>query len=157
MSDQGSIGRYEAHVGRSFPSFTIEVERGKIAEFARAIGDLNPIYYSKEAAQAAGYADVPLFPSFPTALAFWGNPQKSQYITDMGIELKNVLHGEEAYTYLGPIASGDTLTGVTTLIEVKSTQTKSGTTMDILTFEIRYTNQHNVPVLTSREVVIARG
>src|SRR2546425_1198629 len=87
-------------IGQSFPPFTIEVERGKVHELALAIGDDNPIYHSREAAQAADYADVPLLPTFPTVFAFWGNTQKMQQQASLGIELKRVLHGEEAYEYL---------------------------------------------------------
>src|SRR5581483_4435334 len=60
-------------IGQSFPPFTIEVERCKIHELALAIGDDNPIYHSREAAQAAGYKDVPLSPTAPTMFSFWGN------------------------------------------------------------------------------------
>src|SRR5690348_5653232 len=60
-------------IGQSFPAFTIEVERVKVHELALAIGDTNPIYHSREAAQAAGYKDVPLYPSAPTIFNFWGN------------------------------------------------------------------------------------
>ncbi len=59
-------------IGQSFPPFTIEVERGKVRELALAIGDENPVYQSREAAQAAGYADVPLSPTSPTVFQFWG-------------------------------------------------------------------------------------
>src|SRR6266702_6229046 len=145
-------------IGQSFPPFTIEVERGKVHELALAIGDDNPIYHNREAAQAAGYADVPLYPTSPTAFAFWGNTQKMEQQASLGIELKRVLHGEEAYEYLAPIAPGDTLTGVMTLIDAKTTQGRGGgPSMEIITFETRYTNQHGTPVLTDREVVILRG
>ncbi len=147
-----------SQIGQSFPPFTIEVERGKVQEVALAIGDDNPIYQSREAAQAVGYADVPLVPTFPTVFAFWGNTQKMQQQASLGIELKRVLHGEEAYEYLAPIAPGDTLTGVMTLIDAKTTQGRGGgPSMEIITFETRYTNQHGTPVLTDREVVILRG
>ena len=141
-------------IGQSFPPFTIQVERGKVHELALAIGDENPIYHSRE---AAGYADMPLYPTSPTVFAFWGNTQKMGQQASLGIELKRVLHGEEAYEYLAPIAPGDTLTGIMTLADVKTTQGQGGTSMDIITFETRYTNQHGMPVLTDREVVILRG
>ena len=48
----------KSKIGHSFPPFTIEVERGKIRELARAIGDDNPIYQSREAAQALGYKEM---------------------------------------------------------------------------------------------------
>jgi acyl dehydratase len=142
-------------IGQSFPPFTIEVERGKIRELALAIGDDNPIYQSREAAQAAGYPDVPLYPTSATAFNFWGNTQIVGQLVKTGLNVARSLHGEEDYEYLAPIWPGDTLTGVMTVVDGKTRQSQSGT-MDIVTFEIRYTNQHGQPVLNAREVVIVR-
>ena len=142
-------------VGQSFPPFTIEVERGKIRELALAIGDTNPIYQSKEAAQAAGYRDVPLYPTSPTTFAFWGNTQMVSQLSGLGINLMRILHGEEEYEYLAPIYPGDTLTGVMRLVDAKTRQSQGGT-LDILTIEINYTNQHDVLVLKARQVAIVR-
>jgi acyl dehydratase len=146
----------KSKIGQSFPPFTIEVERGKMRELALAIGDDNPIYQSREAAQAAGYADVPLFPTAPTMFAFWGNTKMVSQIVSLGINVMRVLHGEEEYEYLAPINPGDILTGVMTVIDGKSRQGKDGSSMDILTTEIRYTNQHGQPVLNAREMIIVR-
>jgi acyl dehydratase len=146
----------KSKIGQSFPPFTIEVERGKIRELALAIGDDNPIYQSREEAQAAGYPDVPLYPTSPTTFTFWGNSKMVSQIASLGINLMRVLHGEEEYEYLAPIYPGDTLTGVTTLVDGKTRQGQGGSSMDILTIEIDYTNQHGTPVLKARQVVIAR-
>jgi len=147
----------KSKIGQSFPPFTIEVERGKIRELALAIGDDNPIYQSREAAQAAGYPDVPLFPTAPTLLVFCGNEKMLGQIASLGINLAGVLHGEEKYEYLAPIYPGDVLTGVMTLVDGKTRQGQGGSSIDILTVEIRYTNQHGQPVLNAREVIIARN
>jgi len=146
----------KSKIGQSFPPFTIEVERGKIRELAMAIGDDNPIYQGREAAQAAGYPDVPLYPTSATIFAFWGNTKMVSQMVSLGVNLIGVLHGEEEYEYLAPIYPGDTLTGVMTLVDGKSRQGQSGSSMDILTIEIRYTNQHGTPVLNARQVAIAR-
>ena len=146
----------KSKIGQSFPPFTIEVERGKIRELALAIGDDNPIYQSREAAQAAGYPDVPLYPTAPTIFNFWGNSKMGEQLASIGINVMRILHGEEEYEYLAPINAGDTLTGVTTVIDGKSRQGRDGSSMDILTLEIRYTNQHNQPVLNAREVIVVR-
>jgi acyl dehydratase len=142
-------------VGQSFTPFTIEVERGKIRELALAIGDDNPIYQSKEAAQAAGYPDVPMYPTSPTTFSFWGNTQMVSQLSSLGINLMRILHGEEEYEYLAPIYPGDTLTGVMRLVDAKTRQTQ-GATLEILTIEIDYTNQHDVLVLKARQVAIVR-
>ena len=143
-------------IGHSFPPFTIEVERGKIRELALAIGDENPIYQSRQVAQAAGYAEVPLYPTYPTIFAFWGvgYPQLLEHWASLDIDVERVLHGEEAFEYLSPIAPGDTLTGVMTLAEVKTTKGQAAISLDVLTFEFRYTNQHGEPVLSLRKVIL---
>jgi len=146
----------KSKIGHSFPPFTIEVERGKMRELALAIGDDNPIYQDREAAQAAGYADVPLFPTAPTMFNFWGNTKMVSQLVSLGINVMRVLHGEEEYEYFAPINVGDTLTGVMIVVDGKSRQGKDGSTMDILTVEIRYTNQHNQLVLNAREMIVVR-
>jgi acyl dehydratase len=144
-------------IGHSFPPFTIEVSRGKIRELALAVGDDNPIYQSQEEARKAGYADVPLFPTAPTMFTFWGNTKMGSELVSLGVNVMRILHGEEEYEYLGPINPGDSLTGVMTLVDGKSRQGKDGSSMDILTIEVRYTNQHGQAVLNAREVIVVRG
>ncbi len=41
-------------LGHSFPPFTFELSQIKIHELALAIGDTNPIYHDRSAAQAIG-------------------------------------------------------------------------------------------------------
>ena len=145
----------KSKIGQSFPPFTIEVERGKVRELALAIGDDNPIYMTKEEAQAAGYADVPLFPTSPTTFGFWGNRKMVSQLVSLGINVVRVLHGEEEFEYLAPIFPGDMLTGVLTIADCKTRQGKTSS-MDIITIEVNYTNQHGTPVLKTREVMVVR-
>lgn len=146
----------KSKIGQSFPPFTIEVERGKIRELALAIGDDNPIYQSREAAQAAGYADVPFFPTASTMFIFWGNTKMMSQLVSLGINVMRVLHGEEEYEYVAPIYPGDTLTGVMTVVDGKTRKGQDGSSMDIVTVEIRYTNQQGQLVLNAREMIIVR-
>ncbi|MBV9709868.1 MAG: MaoC family dehydratase N-terminal domain-containing protein [Ktedonobacteraceae bacterium] len=145
----------KSHIGESFPPFTIEVERCKISELALAIGDDNPVYHSREAAQAEGFKDVPLFPTAPTIFSFWGNTRQGDHLEQVGIKMARVLHGEEEYEYLAPIYPGDILTGTTTIVDGKTRQLKDGS-MDIVTLETRYTNQDKQPVLVARTMAIVR-
>lgn len=144
-------------VGYSFPPFTIDVERGKIHELALAIGDENPIYHSRAAAEAANYKDVPLYPTSPTVFRFWGNAQMWQELAEIGIDVMRILHGEEEFEYLAPVYPGDTLTGVTTIVSGKSRRGRDGSTMDIVTTETRYTNQQAQHVLSARTTFVVRS
>ena len=46
-------------IGHEFPSFTAEVEKGRLKFFAKAIGETDPIYTDEAAALAAGYRALP--------------------------------------------------------------------------------------------------
>ncbi len=142
-------------VGQSFPPFTIEVERGKLHELALAVGDLNPIYHERAAAQAAGYADIPLYPTAPTMFWFWGNKELVEQLTSLGIDIARVLHTSEEYEYLAPIYAGDSITGVMTVAEGKVRRSQAGS-MEIVTLAIDYTNQYGQLVLKARETLVVR-
>lgn len=141
----------KSKLGHSFPSFTITVERCKLSELALALGDENPIYYDPAAARAAGYDDVPLPPTAATIFTFWGNTKLWEQLASVGINVTRILHGEEEYEYVLPIAANDVLTGVTTIVDGKSRPT-----MDIVTTETRYTNQHNHYVLRVKTMFVVR-
>ena len=145
----------KSKIGYSFPPFTIEVERNKIHELTLAIGDDNPIYHSHVAAQAAGYSDIPLPPTTPTIFNFWGNTAFASNLDSIGINVMRILHSEEEYEYLLPVQPGDTLTGVTTVLDGKTRQVR-GSSMDIVTTETRYTNQHKQPVVNARTTLVVR-
>ena len=53
-------------VGKEYPPIIWEVERGKITEFAKAIGDFDPIYQDRDTAIKQGYKDTPAPPTFLT-------------------------------------------------------------------------------------------
>ncbi len=146
----------KSKIGQSFAPFTIEVQRNKIHELTTAIGDLNPVYHSLEAAQAAGYKDVPISPTTPTMFSFWGNSSGGRNLANLGINVMRILHGEEEFEYLAPIYPNDVLSGVSTVIDGKHRQGKDGSSMDILTMETRYTNQHDQPVLNTRTMIVVR-
>jgi acyl dehydratase len=145
----------QSKIGSSFPPFKIEVERCKIHELTLALGDENPIYHNREAAQAAGYDDVPLSPTAPTIFSFWGNLHFLEQLASIGINVMRILHGEESYEYLATIYPGDTLVGVTTITDGKTRRSQNGS-MDIITLQTRYTNQDNQPVLNATTMFVVR-
>ena len=48
-----TITIYKAVKGKEYPPFAVTVERGRIKEFARAIGDLNPLYLDDAVGRAS--------------------------------------------------------------------------------------------------------
>jgi acyl dehydratase len=107
------------YAGRSFPpADPYEVSRVKIAEFADAIGDPNPIYRDRAAAEKAGYRDVVAPPTFPIVIAI---RTSSQAIADPGLNLNYamVVHGEQRFEYSRPLVAGDVVTAQVTIDDIR--------------------------------------
>src|SRR6266702_749187 len=90
----------ESFVGRVYPATEpYEVSREKIREFADAIGDDNPAYRDKAAAQALGYPDVITLKAAQQIVA---DPE-------LGLDYSRVVHGEQRFSYSRPVLAGDVL------------------------------------------------
>ena len=101
--------------GRTFPaSEPYEVSRIKIAEFAAAIGDANPMFRDRAAARAAGYPDVIAPPTFAIVISMAGS---GAALADPGLGLNYamVVHGEQRFSYARPITAGDIVTAQVTI------------------------------------------
>jgi acyl dehydratase len=105
--------------GRTFPaSEPYEVSRIKIAEFATAIGDQNPLFRDRAAAQAAGHPDVIAPPTFAIVISVAGS---GTALADPGLGLNYamVVHGEQRFSYTRPITAGDVLTAQVTISDIR--------------------------------------
>jgi acyl dehydratase len=107
------------YAGRTFPaSEPYEVSRVKIAEFAAAIGDPNPVYRDRAAAQAAGHPDVIAPPTFAIVISM-ASSGAAIADPDFGLNYAMVVHGEQRFEYARPIVAGDVLTAQPTITEIR--------------------------------------
>ena len=141
-----------ALVGRSYPpSAVYEVGRGKIAEFARAIGEDSPLHRDVEAARAAGYADVIAPPTFAIALTL----EAAMVVLedpDVDLDYSRVVHGEQRFTHHRPIRAGDRLVATTT---IEAARTVAGN--DLLTARVDVATEDGEAVCVSTSMLVARG
>jgi acyl dehydratase len=142
-------------VGREYAPVTWEVERGKIRELAKAIGDPNPIYQDREAARKEGYRDTPAPPTYLTVPMMWSSSMPF-VITDLAINFMMVLHGEEEYEYYQEIYPGDLITATPKVTAIEEKTSKSGRKMDMVTVEMLYTNQRGEKVAKARSLLVER-
>ncbi len=142
-------------VGMEFAPIMWEIERGKIREFALAIGDTNPIYHDREEARKAGYRDCPAPPTFLTVPMLWSGSMPVM-IDELKINFFMVLHGEEEYEYYQDIYPGDVITGTPRVTKMEEKTSKSGSKMDMISVEVVYTNQKNERVARSRSLLVER-
>lgn len=142
-------------IGKEYAPIVWEVERGKIREMAKAIGDPNPIYLDRDAAIKEGYKDTPVPPTFLTVPLMW-NSSMPEVINDLKINFLMVLHGEEQYEYYQEIYPGDTITAVPKVLNVEEKTSKTGRKMDMVTLEFLYKNQRGENVARARSLLVER-
>ena len=96
-------------IGHQTPEFDVEVEKGRLRLFAKAIGQRDPVYSDEAAARAAGYRSLPVPPTFYFCLEM-ERADPYDWFSELGIPLGKVLHGEQAFTYHRVACAGDVLT-----------------------------------------------
>ena len=140
------------YIGRTFePSEPYEVSRVKIAEFAEAIGDPNPLFRDRGAAQAAGYPDVIAPPTFAIVISSAGLA-KLMADPGLGVNYAMIVHGEQSFTHHRPLHAGDVVVSQSTVESIK--QIRSMTTLATVT-EIRTVDGERV--CTARSTAVERG
>jgi len=157
-------------VGRTTAKSTIAIERGPVSAFARAVTDTNPIYQDEAVARAAGFEAIPIPPTFPFAMAFWGQRPEDQP-TDapsaadspmaevMGSLMATgglILHGEQEFEYHRPVVAGEVLHEEGKVVDLYTKETK-GRTMTFLVTETQYRGDDGEVAVTARFNLIHRA
>jgi acyl dehydratase len=140
------------HKGRTFPaSEPYEVSRHKIAEFAEAIGDRNPLYIDVGAARTAGYPDVIAPPTFPIVLTM-ASSRAAVDDPNLRLNYARVVHGEQQFIYSRPLHAGDVVIAQSTITDVREVGSLS-----ILQTETHITTMDGEHVCTSYQTLVERG
>ncbi|SNQ46920.1 conserved hypothetical protein [Frankia canadensis] len=139
-------------VGRSFVSpVPYQVGREHIRQFARAIGDDNPLYHDVEAAKAAGYPDLVAPPTFLIV----ANPGTLGLPTDdpaLGLDYSLVVHGEQRFSLLRPLVAGDELVTTSTLTNIRTVGTN-----EVLVTTYRYDTTSGEEIAVGTCTLVSRG
>ena len=112
-------------VGKEFPPYAVTVERGKIKEFARAIGDLNPCYLDDEVGRASPWGDIIAPPTFPISFRD-ERAGTAALLRELGTDISRVLHGEQEFDLFRPITPGETFLCRTKILDVYEKTGRSG-------------------------------
>ena len=138
-------------IGKSYPSFEYEVGREKVREYARAVGEENPLHLDPEAARAAGFANVVAPPMFCVVYSA-GAMGPAILDPELSINLALMVHGSQEFEWSEPVVAGDT---ITTDVTVKDIYEKNG--MKFYVWESRSKNQNGDAVVKGTWTNIVRG
>ena len=138
-------------IGKQLPPVTYAVGREKIREYARAVGETDPVHLDVEAARAAGYADVVAPPMFTVV---YSAPAVGPGIfdPDVGINFAMMVHGGQEFRWGKPVVAGDE---ITTTASVKDVSERDG--KGFYVFESVSTNQDGEQVCVGTWTNIVRG
>jgi acyl dehydratase len=100
-------------MGKTYAPFEYEVGREKIREYANAVGETNPIYQDRHAAQDAGFRDVVAPPMFAVVYSA-GSVGPPIFDPEVGIDFMRMVHGGQEFVWSEPVCAGDTITTATT-------------------------------------------
>ena len=124
------------YIGRPLVPRVVLVERGPAANFATAVKDDSAVYQRPDAAKEAGFAGIPVPPTYSFAMHHWGAfaelqpeaPADAVRLDDLISALRAegglIMHAEQEFEYFAPIVVGDLLR-VTGVVEDVYTKTSS--------------------------------
>ncbi|MFD3563320.1 MaoC family dehydratase N-terminal domain-containing protein [Streptomyces sp. NPDC058686] len=140
-----------AIIGSRTPEFSTRAERGRLRFFAQATGQTEAVHTDLAAAEAAGHRDLPVPPTFLFCLEM-DNPDRGKFLTDLGIDVRTVLHGGQQFTYHAQAYAGDTLTFST---EVKDVYAKKGGALEFIVRDTHVTRDGE-PIATLTGTIVVR-
>ena len=138
-------------VGKTFAPVTYAVGREKVREYARAVGETNPLHLDPGAARAAGHRDVVAPPMFATV---YTSPAIGPAFFDpeVGMDFARMVHGAQEFAWGPLVVAGDE---ITTEVVVADISDRGG--MGFYVFESRSDNQDGERVCTGTWTNIVRG
>jgi hypothetical protein len=146
------------------PPVRVSIEQGPVMLFARAVKDDAAAYASERAARDAGFARVPVPPTYTFVMAHAGTfpdlqpagSVASMYagVNDSGRVYARdglFLHGEQHFTYHRPVCVGDVLEGRMRTSKPIARTARRGP-MEVTYFQTTWTDLEERPVVDERIV-----
>ena len=138
-------------VGKQWQPVAYEVGLEKIREYARAVGEENPVHLDREAALAAGFRDVvapPMFCVVYSAAAIG----PAVVDPEVGINLPMMVHAGQEFEWGEPACSGDEITTTAKCLEIFEKDGKG-----FYVFETNSVNQDGETTVKGTWTNIVRG
>ncbi len=138
-------------VGKSYAPVVYAVGREKVREYARAVGETNPLHLDVEAAREAGHADVVAPPMFAVVYAMPAVAQ-GMFDPEVGIDFARLVHAGQAFAWGPLVVAGDE---IATTVSVKDVSERRGS--GFFVFESVSENQRGETVCTGTWSNVVRG
>jgi acyl dehydratase len=141
----------DSAIGKQWPAADFEVEADRIARYADAVGEENPVHRDADAARQAGYRDVVAPPMF---CVVYSAAALGPAILDpeVGMNLPAMVHGSQEFRWGEPVCAGDVISSAATCKEIYEKDGKA-----FYVFESVSTNQEGAETVRGTWTNIVRG
>jgi acyl dehydratase len=134
-------------IGRQTPTLVAEVKAEETIAFAKALGDLNPLYVDEEAAKKSKFGGLLAPPTFPITLA--AANMGPDLFFELGLNFASIAHGEQEFEYVKPLKVGEQITVEGRVADITERQEKSGV-LDLVVMETTGYDGQGEKVYTAR-------
>ena len=141
-------------IGKEYPPYAMTVERGKIKEFARALGDANSLYLDDRVGAASGWGDIIAPPTFSVTFRD-ETADTAAFLRELGTDISRVLHGEQEFELFRPLQPGRTYLCRAKVVDIYEKTGRSGP-MAFVVRETSIADGSNEIVATMRGVTVVR-
>ena len=134
--------------------FTLPIERGKVREFALAVGEDNPIFFDPQEARRRGFPDVVAPPTF-TVTQIWQVPREErEWRLGANLDYGRVLHGEQEFVFERLPVAGEALHATMRVSKDFTKEGKRGVRMRFVSYESVFTDAGGDEVLRAYYTLI---
>jgi acyl dehydratase len=142
-------------IGRVLSTGSATVTAEHVADFARALGDPNPLYVDANAAARGPFGGIVAPPTYPIAFMTQAMAGGMDTFLELGLNFMTLVHGEQEFEYRRPIRAGEMLTLTGRIADIYEKTGGSGT-LDFVVLETEATDADGRPVFFSRNTLISR-
>ena len=139
-------------INKTYPLSIFDIEKQRVKFFSKATGQTDPVYFDEDAAKEKGFPSLLVPPTFLTTVS---HEQKNpyQYLDDLSIDMKNVLHAGQSYKYHDLVFAGDQITMES---KIKNMYDKKNGSLQFIEFESIFLNQNKKLTVESLSTLVIR-
>jgi acyl dehydratase len=130
-----------------------EVLAEETVNFAKALGDMNPLYLDEAAARKSPFGTLLAPPTFPVTLAA-GNMDPDLFF-ELGLNFASIVHGEQEFEYLRPLKVGEKVTLKGRVADITEKEGKSGV-LDVVVLETTGYDQKEEKIFIARMTLLSK-
>ena len=139
-------------INKTYPPIIFDIEKQRVRFFSKATGQTDPVYFDENIAKEKGFPSLLAPPTFLTTVS---HEQKNpyQYLHDLSIDMKNVLHAGQSYKYHNLVFAGDQITMES---KIKNMYNKKNGSLQFIEFESIFLNQNKKLTVESLSTLVIR-